>query len=237
MNESIISVKSLTKKYGNFIALNNITLDFPKGKIIGLLGPNGSGKTTLIKVITSLLNKYNGEVLVDGKKIGIETKKIVSYLPDRNVLPSKMKINEIIDYFSDFINDFDSDKARKLLISLQIDLNRKFCELSKGMKEKVQLALVLSRNAKVYIFDEPIAGVDPAARDVIFELILNSKKEDATIIICTHLISEVETILDYAVFLKNGVVTLRNDVDKIRETSGKSLNEIFKEVYHYASIS
>lgn len=237
MNESIISVKSLTKKYGNFIALNNITLDFPKGKIIGLLGPNGSGKTTLIKVITSLLNKYNGEVLVDGKKIGIETKKIVSYLPDRNVLPSKMKINEIIDYFSDFFNDFDSDKARKLLISLQIDLNRKFCELSKGMKEKVQLALVLSRNAKVYIFDEPIAGVDPAARDVIFELILNSKKEDATIIICTHLISEVETILDYAVFLKNGVVTLRNDVDKIRETSGKSLNEIFKEVYHYASIS
>lgn len=237
MNESIISIKSLTKKYGNFIALNNITLDFPKGKIIGLLGPNGSGKTTLIKVITSLLNKYNGEVLVDGKEIGIETKKIVSYLPDRNVLPSKMKINEIIDYFSDFFNDFDSDKARKLLISLQIDLNRKFCELSKGMKEKVQLALVLSRNAKVYIFDEPIAGVDPAARDVIFELILNSKKEDATIIICTHLISEVETILDYAVFLKNGVVTLRNDVDKIRETSGKSLNEIFKEVYHYASIS
>lgn len=237
MNESIISIKSLTKKYGNFIALNNITLDFPKGKIIGLLGPNGSGKTTLIKVITSLLNKYNGEVLVDGKEIGIETKKIVSYLPDRNVLPSKMKINEIIDYFSDFFNDFDSDKAKKLLISLQIDLNRKFCELSKGMKEKVQLALVLSRNAKVYIFDEPIAGVDPAARDVIFELILNSKKEDATIIICTHLISEVETILDYAVFLKNGVVTLRNDVDKIRETSGKSLNEIFKEVYHYASIS
>lgn len=237
MNESIISIKSLTKKYGNFIALNNITLDFPKGKIIGLLGPNGSGKTTLIKVITSLLNKYNGEVLVDGKEIGIETKKIVSYLPDRNVLPSKMKINEIIDYFNDFFNDFDSDKARKLLISLQIDLNRKFCELSKGMKEKVQLALVLSRNAKVYIFDEPIAGVDPAARDVIFELILNSKKEDATIIICTHLISEVETILDYAIFLKNGVVTLRNDVDKIRETSGKSLNEIFKEVYHYASIS
>ena len=126
MNESIISIKSLTKKYGNFIALNNITLDFPKGKIIGLLGPNGSGKTTLIKVITSLLNKYNGEVLVDGKEIGIETKKIVSYLPDRNVLPSKMKINEIIDYFNDFFNDFDSDKARKLLISLQIDLNRKF---------------------------------------------------------------------------------------------------------------
>lgn len=237
MSQSIISIKNLTKKYGNFIALNNISIDLPKGKIIGLLGPNGSGKTTLIKVLTCLLRKYDGKVLIDNKSLGLETKKIVSYLPDRNVLPSKMTVEEIVEYFNDFFEDFDANKARNLLINLQIDLNKKFSQLSKGMKEKVQLSLVLSRNAKVYIFDEPIAGVDPAARDVIFELILNSKSQDSTIIICTHLISEVENILDYAVFIKDGVITLRNDVSKIKESSGKTLNEIFKEVYHYASIS
>lgn len=237
MNENIISISGLTKKYGNFIALNNVTIDLPKGKIIGLLGPNGSGKTTLIKVLTCLLKKYEGQIFIDGNTPGIETKKIVSYLPDRNVLPPRMTIDEIVEYFRSFFDDFDAVKARRLLQNLQIDLSRKFVELSKGMKEKVQLALVLSRDAKVYIFDEPIAGVDPAARDVIFELILNSKAQDATIIICTHLISEVENILDYAVFIKNGVITLRNDVDKIRQSSGKTLNEIFKEVYHYASIS
>jgi len=237
MNESIISIRSLTKKYGDFVALDNVSLEIPKGKIIGLLGPNGSGKTTLIKVLTCLLNKYEGKVLIDGNELGIETKKIVSYLPDRNVLPGKMKIKDIVEYFGDFFDDFEKDYAIKLLTSLDIDLNRKFCQLSKGMKEKVQLALVLSRKAKLYIFDEPIAGVDPAARDVIFELIMNSKREEASIIICTHLISEVESILDYAIFLKNGVVTLRNDVESIRLNSGKSLNEIFKEVYHYASIS
>lgn len=237
MNESIISINSLTKKYSEVIALNNVSLEIPKGKIVGLLGPNGSGKTTMIKVLTCLLNKYDGKVLIDGKELGIETKKIVSYLPDRNVLPPRLKISEIVDYFGDFFEDFDKSYAIKLLSSLDINLNRKFCELSKGMKEKVQLSLVLSRKAKIFIFDEPIAGVDPAARDVIFELIMNSKREDATIIICTHLISEVENILDYAIFLKNGVVTLRNDVNTIRENSGKSLNEVFKEVYHYASIS
>lgn len=237
MSENIISISGLTKKYGNFIALNNVTIDLPKGKIIGLLGPNGSGKTTLIKVLTCLLKKYEGQIFIDGKAPGLETKKIVSYLPDRNVLPPRMTIDEIVEYFRSFFDDFDAVKARRLLQNLQIDLSRKFVELSKGIKEKVQLALVLSRDAKVYIFDEPIAGVDPAARDVIFELILNSKAQDATIIICTHLISEVENILDYAVFIKNGVITLRNDVDKIRQSSGKTLNEIFKEVYHYASIS
>ena len=235
--ESIISIKALTKKYGDVVALNNVNLEFPKGKIIGLLGPNGSGKTTLIKIFNGLLNHYSGDVLIDGKEIGIETKKIVSYLPDRNVLPPKMKLFEIVEYFNDFFEDFDKEKAIYLLQSLKLDLNRKFNQLSKGMKEKVQLIMVLSRNAKVLIFDEPIAGVDPAARDVIFNLILSSKSENTTIIICTHLISEVENILDYAIFLKDGIVTLRNDVNTIRESSGKSLNEIFKEVYHYASIS
>lgn len=235
--ESIIKITSLTKKYGNHTALNNVDLEIPKGKIIGLLGPNGSGKTTLIKIFACLLNNYEGNITIDGKKPGVETKKIVSYLPDRNVLPSRMNGYELLEYFNDFFDDFDYEHAKKLLLNLQIDLNRKFCELSKGMKEKVQIILSLSRRAKVYIFDEPIAGVDPAARDVIFELILNSKTPDSTIIICTHLISEVENILDYAIFLKDGVVTLKNDVDKIIEACGKSLNEVFKEVYHYASIS
>ena len=235
--DNIIEINSLSKFYNDFKALDNITLSIPKGKIVGLLGPNGSGKTTLIKILSCLLKQYEGEIKINGFDLGIDTKKIVSYLPDRNVLPPRMTIDEIVEYFRSFFDDFDAVKARRLLQNLQIDLSRKFVELSKGMKEKVQLALVLSRDAKVYIFDEPIAGVDPAARDVIFELILNSKAQDATIIICTHLISEVENILDYAVFIKNGVITLRNDVDKIRQSSGKTLNEIFKEVYHYASIS
>ena len=158
-------------------------------------------------------------------------------MPDRNVLPLKMKISEIVNYFNDFFEDFDQEKALNLLKQLDIDVNKKFKQLSKGMKEKVQLVLVLSRKAKIYIFDEPIAGVDPAAREVIFDLILKGKREDSTIIICTHLISEVENILDYAIFLNKGVVTLKNDVDKIKESSGKTLNQIFKEVYHYAQIS
>lgn len=235
--ESIITINSLKKQYGDHIALDNIDLEIPKGKIVGLLGANGSGKTTLIKILACLLKNYKGDVKIDGKELGIETKKIVSYLPDRSVLPGHMNCNELLEYYNDFFSDFDCKRAKQLLISLNIDLNRKFCELSNGMKEKVQIILVLSRKAKVYIFDEPIAGVDPAARDIIFELILNSKRSDSTIIICTHLISEVENILDYAIFLKDGVVTLRNDVFKIRESCGKSLNEIFKEVYHYASIS
>lgn len=235
--ESIITINSLKKQYGDHIALDNIDLEIPKGKIVGLLGPNGSGKTTLIKILACLLKNYKGDVKIDGKELGIETKKIVSYLPDRSVLPGHMNCNELLEYYNDFFINFDYKRAKQLLISLNIDLNRKFCELSKGMKEKVQIILVLSRKAKVYIFDEPIAGVDPAARDIIFELILNSKRSDSTIIICTHLISEVENILDYAIFLKDGVVTLRNDVDKIKESCGKSLNEIFKEVYNYASIS
>lgn len=231
--DSIIKINNLTKKYGDVVALNNVTLDFPKGKIIGLLGPNGSGKTTMIKVITNLLNQYSGDVLIDGMKPGVETKKIVSYLPDRFILPSKLRIYDIIDMFNDFFEDFNTSKAIKLISGLDIDLNKRFCDLSKGTKEKVQLSLILSRKAKVYIFDEPIAGVDPAVREVIFDLILQSKDDDATIIICTHLISEVEKILDYAIFLKCGQVSLRNDVKSIVSVSGKSLNDVFKEVFRY----
>lgn len=235
--DNIIEINSLSKFYNDFKALDNITLSIPKGKIVGLLGPNGSGKTTLIKILSCLLKQYEGEIKINGFDLGIDTKKIVSYLPDRNVLPLKMKISEIVNYFNDFFEDFDQENAFNLLKQLDIDVNKKFKQLSKGMKEKVQLVLVLSRKAKIYIFDEPIAGVDPAARDVIFDLILKGKREDSTIIICTHLISEVENILDYAIFLNKGVVTLKNDVDKIKESSGKTLNQIFKEVYHYAQIS
>lgn len=236
MNNPIISLNNLTKKYGSFTALNNVNLDFPRGKIIGLLGPNGSGKTTMIKLICDLLKKYDGEIKIDGIKPSIETKKIVSYLPDRFCLPEKFNVNQIIEYYKDFFEDFDVEKAKKLIQELGIDLNNNFSHLSKGTKEKLQIILVLSRKAKVYIFDEPIAGVDPAARDVIFKLILNSKEKESTIIICTHLISEVENILDYAIFLKNGQVSLRGDVNVIRENSGKTLNEVFKDVFYYAPI-
>lgn len=237
MNDSIILFKSVTKKYGNLIALNNVDVEFPRGQIIGLLGPNGSGKTTMIKVMANLLKNYSGQVLIEGMKPSIETKKIVAYLPDRPCLPTNKSILNIVKYFSDFFDDFDSEKALRLIKELGIDINQNFTELSKGTKEKLQIALVISRRAKVFIFDEPIAGVDPAARDVIFQLILRGKEEDATIIICTHLISEVEDYLDYAIFLKNGQVSLRNYVNTIKTNSGKSLNEVFKEVYRYAPIN
>lgn len=237
MNDPIISLNKVKKKYGSFIALNNVNLDFPRGKIIGLLGPNGSGKTTMIKLICNLLKRYEGDIKIDGLNPSVETKKIVSYLPDRFCLPDKFNIHQILEYYKDFFQDFDVEKAKRLIRELGIDLNNNFSHLSKGTKEKLQIILVLSRRAKVYIFDEPIAGVDPAARDVIFRLILNSKEKDATIIICTHLISEVETILDYAIFLKSGQVSLRGDVNNIRETSGKTLNDVFKEVFYYAPIN
>ena len=234
---SIIEIKSLTKFYGKFKALDQVDLSFPKGKIIGLLGPNGSGKTTLIKIITGLLKQYQGEILIDGKQIGIDTKKIVSYLPDRNCLPDNWTVEKALTYFKTFFPDFEYDKAKNLISQLGIDLSKKFKEFSKGTKEKLQLSLVLSRNAKIYVFDEPIAGVDPAARDLIFNLILNNYHRNSTIIICTHLISEVEEILDYAIFLNRGKVYLREYVDKIKESSGKSLNEVFKEVYRCAPIN
>ncbi len=237
MQESIIEIKSLNKYYGKFKALNQVDLSFPKGKIIGLLGPNGSGKTTMIKILTGLLKQYQGEVLIDGSPISIESKKIISYLPDKNCLPNKWNVLDALEFFKDFYEDFEYDKAKQLIMQLGIDMNKKFKSLSKGTKEKLQLSLVLSRKAKIYIFDEPIAGVDPAARDLIFHMILNHHHEDSTIIICTHLISEVEDILDYAIFLNQGKVYLREDVNKIKESSGKSLNEVFKEVYRYAPIN
>ena len=231
---SLISLTGVTKFYGNFPALNGVSLELPKGKVIGLLGPNGSGKTTLIKLLANLLMKYQGGILIDGKKPGTETKKIISYLPDRNYLPGKWSTDNAIAYFKDFYPDFNEQKAIKLFNELHIDRTKKIKTLSKGTKEKVQLALVLSREAKLYMFDEPIAGVDPAARDYIFKLILENYNKDASVIISTHLISEAEGIFDYAVFLKNGTVAMYGNVKNIYAQTGKTLNDFFREVFRYA---
>ncbi|MBQ8293438.1 MAG: ABC transporter ATP-binding protein [Bacilli bacterium] len=235
--ENLVEIKNLTKSYGPFVALKDVSMSLPKGKVIGLLGPNGSGKTTTIKILTNLLMNYSGEVLIDGNKPGIYTKGIISYLPDRNFLADKWTINYAIEYFGDFFSDFDKEKAQRLISNFGINLNKTFKSLSKGMKEKVQLSLVLSRKAKLYIFDEPIAGVDPAARDVIFKLILNHCSPESTIIISTHLVSEVEEILDDVIFLKNGEVIYNGTkTDLMDKYEGKSVNDIFREVYRYEGI-
>ena len=228
---NLIKINNLTKLYSNTVALSNVNLELPKGKIIGLLGPNGSGKTTLIKIITNLLSQYQGEVYIDGQKPGVYTKSIISYLPDVNYLDEKWNGNQAIDFFKDFYQDFDENKARSLLNKLEIPVNKRLKELSKGTKEKLQLILVLSRNAKLYIFDEPIAGVDPATRDLIFDLILENYNKEASIIISTHLIAEVERILDEIVFLKNGQVVLSGNAEEIRKENNKSIDELFREIF------
>lgn len=229
----IVSIKGLTKKYGNFVALNDLEIEIPKGKIIGLLGPNGSGKTTFIKVLAGLLMKYEGQILIDGKTIGIETKKVVSYLPDKEFLDKNWTFKDAIEYFKAFFDDFDEQKAYKLINELKIPTDAKFKALSKGTREKLQLILILSRKAKLYLFDEPIAGVDPVARDIVFKLITENIDPEASAIISTHLILDIEEHLDYVIFIKEGQIVLRNDVTKLRESTGKTINEVFKEVFRY----
>ncbi len=234
INENnIVSIKNLTKKYGVVEALKNIDLDIPRNAIVGLLGPNGSGKTTMIKVLVGLLNQYEGSVIIDGKELGQETKKLVSYLPDRDYLSNAWTFNDAVEYFKDFYDDFDVEKANRLIDELKIPRNVRFKALSKGTREKLQLILVLSRNAKLYIFDEPIAGVDPVARDLVFKLITENRAEDSTVIISTHLIMDCEQYLDYVVFIKEGQIVLRNDANKLRESTGKSINDVFKELFRY----
>lgn len=234
INENnIVSIKNLTKKYGVVEALKNIDLDIPRNAIVGLLGPNGSGKTTMIKVLVGLLNQYEGSVIIDGKELGQETKELVAYLPDRDYLSNAWTFNDAIEYFKDFYDDFDVAKANRLIDELKIPRNVRFKALSKGTREKLQLILVLSRNAKLYIFDEPIAGVDPVARDLVFKLITENRAEDSTVIISTHLIMDCEQYLDYVVFIKEGQIVLRNDANKLRESTGKSINDVFKELFRY----
>ncbi len=228
----ILECKGLTKQYNNHVnALTNLNLVLERGQIIGLLGPNGSGKTTLIKLINDLLIPTEGQVLIDGMAPGVETKKIVSYLPERTYLDPSMKIKDIISYFSDFYENFVTDRAYHMMTDLEIDVNSRMRALSKGTKEKVQLALVMSRDAHLYVLDEPIGGVDPAARDYILQTILTNYNENATILISTHLITDIENILDRVLFLKQGQVVLNAAVDEIRMDQGKSVDALFREVF------
>lgn len=223
----------LTKAYGHITALNNLNFTLGSGKIIGLLGPNGSGKTTLIKIINGLLTPTSGKVLIEGKEPGVETKKIVAYLPDRNFLGKSLTVDKLVKLFVDFYEDFRPELAYEMIDKLQIPRNSQLKTLSKGNKEKVCLILVMSRNAKLYVLDEPIAGVDPATRDYIISTIINNYNPDSSVIISTHLISDIEPVLNDVVFIKNGNVVLHNTVDEIREEHGMSVDELFREVFKW----
>ena len=227
----ILECKDLTKRYGNKTALDQISFSLMPGKIIGLLGPNGSGKTTLIKLLNGLLVPTEGHIFIDGLAPGVETKKFVSYLPERTYLNSWMKVCDIIDFFQDFYEDFDKARAYDMLKRLNINPSDRLRTMSKGTKEKVQLILVMSRRARLYCLDEPIAGVDPAARDYILTTIIQNYDENATIIISTHLISDVENILDDVVFIQNGHIRMVDSVENIRFNQGKSVDALFREVF------
>lgn len=231
MTPAIIELKNLEKSFGKVKAVDDLTLSIPSGKIIGLLGPNGSGKSTLFKLMNGLLQPTKGSVLIDGLAPSAESKKIISYLPERTYLNDWMKIRDIFDFFKDFYEDFDMVKAKEMLAVLKLDEKHPLKTLSKGNKEKVQLILVMSRRAKVYLLDEPIGGVDPAARDFILETILSNYKEDATMIISTHLISDIEKVFDEVILLNQGRIYDYDSVDSIREKTGKSVDELFREVF------
>lgn len=227
----ILECKGLTQKFNHFFALSNVDLTLERGEIIGLLGPNGSGKTTLIKLINGLLLPTDGQITVNGSVPGVETKKIVSYLPERGCLDERRRISELISYYSDFYSDFDVSRAHTMLKDLDIDPSLRLKTLSKGTKEKVQLILVMSRDAQLYVLDEPIGGVDPAARDYILRTILTNYNEDASVLISTHLIADVENVLDRVLFLQNGQITLNASVDEIRSGHKKSVDALFREVF------
>ena len=229
--DNIVEIKNVYKSYSKKEVISNMNLNIPKGKIVGLLGPNGSGKSTLIKLINGLLQPNSGYVLIDGIKPSIETKCIVSYLPERTYLNDWMKVSDILNFFNDFYDDFDIDKAMDMVKSLNIDINEKLKTMSKGTKEKVQLILVMSRHAKLYILDEPIGGVDLAARTYILKTIITNYCEDSTLLIATHLISEIENICDDVIFISNGNIILQGNVDEIREEKGKSIDALFREEF------
>lgn len=227
----ILECKGLTKRFPGTEALSNVDLTLERGRIIGLLGPNGSGKTTLLKVINGLLVPESGMVQIAGSAPGVESKKIVSYLPEKTYLADWMKVEDIIAFFADFYQDFDANKARDMLGRLQIDGKRKLKTLSKGTKEKLQLVLVMSRKAELYCLDEPIGSVDPAARDYIMDTIITNYNDNATILLSTHLIADIENILDEVIFIRNGSVILHSSVDDVRMKEGKSIDSLFREVF------
>ncbi|MBR6351635.1 MAG: ABC transporter ATP-binding protein [Firmicutes bacterium] len=223
--------EGLTKNYGSLRALDSVDLSIEPGRIVGLLGPNGSGKTTLIKIASRLLVPSAGKLEICGMEPSEKTKALVSYLPDRDYLPGWMKVSELVDMYGDFFADFDRERAQKMMDSLSLDGKMLLRKLSKGNKEKVQLILTMSRRAKLYLLDEPIAGVDPAARDYILDTILSNYDEEAVVLISTHLISDVEKVLDEAIFLKQGKVVLHKPVDDVRQETGMSLDGYFREVF------
>ncbi|MEF9990535.1 MAG: ABC transporter ATP-binding protein [Romboutsia sp.] len=228
---NVVEIKNLSKSYGKKEIIKDMNLNIPKGKIVGLLGPNGSGKSTMIKLLNGLLNPNSGEININGLKPSIATKKIISYLPERTYLNNWMKVSDILEFFNDFYEDFDMKKAEEMIKSLDIDVNQKLKTMSKGTKEKVQLILVMSRKADLYILDEPIGGVDPAARTYILKTIIKNYSNDSTLLIATHLISEIENICDEVIFISKGKIVLQGDVEDIREEKGKSIDALFREEF------
>lgn len=228
---ALVQFQNVTKQYSDKKALDNVSFTLEPGKIYGLLGPNGSGKSTAIKIINDLLQPTSGTVLVNGSKPGVESKKIISYLPDRNYLNDWMKVEDAFKLFEDFYEDFDRNRAEEMLRSLNIDSGARLKTLSKGTLEKVQLILIMARRAKLYVLDEPIAGVDPAARDYILQTILGNYGEESSILISTHLITDIEKVLDEVLFLQNGRIVLQGAVDDIRAEHGKSIDGLFREVF------
>ena len=228
----ILEYKSVSKSFGEKQVLKEVNLQIESNKIVGLLGKNGSGKSTMFKLANDLLTPTSGEVLIDGKPVGVESKKVVSYLPERPYLSPALKVSEAIDLFETFYEDFDREKAEKLLIDLELDKNMKLSKMSKGMKEKVQLVLVMSRKAKIYILDEPLGGVDPASRDYILKTILKNFDENATLLISTHMISDIETILDEVIMIDGGEVVLHGEADELRKQEKCSIDEIFRRKFY-----
>ena len=227
----LVKCINVNKNYGYKKVLKNVNLVIPRGKIIGLLGKNGTGKSTLIKLINDLLTPTSGEILVNGESIGINSKKIISYLPERTYLDKSMTVDMVIEYFEDFYDNFDSKKAKKLLKDLDLDTTQKLSNMSKGMQEKVQLVLVMSRKADLYILDEPLGGVDPATRDYILDTILINFNEGASVIISTHLIADIERILDEVIFIDKGKIILQSDCDELRKKENGSIDEIFRRMF------
>ncbi len=228
---AIIEISGLTKSFGELRALDDVSLSLEKGQIIGLLGPNGSGKTTLIKILNGLLQPTAGSVSINGMAPGVGSKKIVAYLPDRNALPDYMDAKKLMDMYQDFFEDFDRERAEAMIRDLGIDMKQTMKKMSKGTKEKLQLCLVMARQAQVYLLDEPIGGVDPATRDYILRTIISNYNEDAVVIISTHLISDIESVLDDVIFIKEGKIVLHRAADDIREEKGESIDGLFREVF------
>lgn len=227
----LLECKNLSKNFDNKKILKDVNLIIPRGKIVGLLGKNGQGKTTLLKLINDLLTPTSGEVLIEGKHPGVESKRIISYLPERTYLDKEMKVIDTLNYFKEFYDNFDIEKAKKLLKDLDLDINSKISKMSKGMQEKLQLILVMSREADLYILDEPLGGVDPATRDYILDTILSNFKEGSSVIISTHLISDIERILDEVIFIDKGKIILTASADELREKEKSSIDEIFRRIF------